>query len=86
MKVEDIYKYQVSKFVFKCLNQTTPEQVQNWYKLNHEIHGYSTRANFNVNYGIIINNLFLPSTRTTNYGLKQLRVNGPRIWNELPSS
>ena len=23
--------------------------------------------------------------RTTNYGLKQLKVNGPRIWNELPS-
>ena len=85
MKVEYIYKYQVSKFVFKCLNRTTPEQFHNWYKLNHEIHGYSTRSNFNVNDGIIINNLFVPSAHTTNYGLKQLRVNGPRIWNELPS-
>ena len=68
MKVEDIYKYQVSKFVSKRLNRTTPEQFQNWYKLNHEIHGYSTRSNFNVNDGIIINNLFVPSARTTNYG------------------
>ena len=25
LKVEDIYKYQVSKFVFKCVNRTTPE-------------------------------------------------------------
>ena len=64
---KDIYKYQVSKFVFKCLNRTTPEQFQNWYKINDEIHGYSTRSNFNVNDGIIINNLFIP----TNYGLKQ---------------
>ena len=51
--------------------------------INHQIHGYCTRFNFNVNDGIIINNLFVPSS---NYGLKQLKVNGPRIWNELPAS
>ena len=28
--------------------------------------------------------LFTPFARTTNYGLKQLTVNGPRIWNALP--
>ena len=49
------------------------------------IHGQLTRSNFNVNEGVVINNLFVPSIRTTNYGLKQLKVNGPRIWNELPS-
>ena len=27
MKVVDIYKYQVAKFVFKCLNQNTPSTV-----------------------------------------------------------
>ena len=43
-----------------------------------------TRSNFNVNDGIIINNLFVPLSRTTNYGLKQLKGNGTRIWNELP--
>ena len=26
LKVEDIYKYQVSKLFFKCVNRTTPEQ------------------------------------------------------------
>ena len=31
--------------------------------------------------GIINKNLFVPSARTSNYGLKQLRENGPRIWN-----
>ena len=35
--------------------------------------------------GVVINNLFVPSICTTNYGLKQVKVNGPRIWNELPS-
>ena len=52
---------------------------------NQGIHEHSTRSNFNVNNGIIINNLFVPSANTSNYGLKQLKVNGPRIWNKLPS-
>ena len=85
VKFEDIYKYQVATFIFKCLHHSTPEQFHNWYKLNHLIHEHYTRSNFNVNDGIIINNLFVPSARTTNYGLKQLKVNnGTRIWNELP--
>ena len=84
MKVEDIHKYQVAKFVFKCLHVTTPVQFHNWYKLNNQIHEHYTRSNYNVNDGIIINNLSVPTARTTNYGLKQLKVSGTRIWNELP--
>ena len=82
MKVQDICKYQSAKFVFKCLNQTAPEQLHNWYKRTHEFHGYHTRSNFNVNDGTIINNLSTPSACTTNYGLKQIKVNCPRIWND----
>ena len=85
MKVQDIYKYQSAKFVLKCLNQTAPQQFHNRYKRTHEIHGHHTRSNVNVNDGTIINNLFTPSARTTNYGLKQIKVNGPRIWNYLPT-
>ena len=40
---------------------------------------------FNTTDGTIIKNLFIPSARTSNYGLKQLRVVDPRIWNALPS-
>ena len=83
LKVEDIYKYQVSKFVFKYINRTSPVQFHDWFKLSHEIHDHSTRSNFNANEGLIINNLFVPSASTTNYGLKQLKINGPRIWNKL---
>ena len=45
-----------------------------------------TGLNLNVNDGTIIRNLFVPFARKTNYGLKQLRVNGPRIWNCLPNN
>ena len=39
----------------------------------------------NIIDGNKVNNLLIPFARTTNYGLKQLRVNGPRIWNTLPN-
>ena len=85
LKVEEIYNYQVSKFVFKCINRTTPIQFHDWYKLSDVIHEHSTRSIFDVNEGLSINNLFIPSARTTN-GLKQLKVNDPRIWNKILSS
>ena len=44
-----------------------PINFHNWFKINHERHGYSTRSNININAGIKINNLFIPSVRTTNY-------------------
>ena len=86
MKVMDIYKYQVSKFVFKCINFLAPINFHGWFQLNHEKYGYKTRSNFSIKDGSIIKNIFIPSARTTNYGLKQLRVNGPRIWNSLPTN
>ena len=85
LKVIDIYKYQVSKFVFKCINLIAPVNFHGWFKLDHVRHTYRTRSKFNINDGNIIKNLFIPYARTTNYGLKQLKVNGPRIWNSLPS-
>ena len=84
LKVDDIYKYQISKFIFKCLNQLTPVNFHEWYKYSHTVHDYNTRSNFNSD-NLTLNKLFVPFARTTNYGLKQLKINGPRIWNDLPS-
>ena len=78
LKLEDIFKFQVSKFVFKCLYGNIPLQFPNWFTLNYEKYGHRTRSNYNTNNGIFIKSLFVPSARTTNYGLKQLRVTGPR--------
>ena len=69
LKIIDVYKYQVSKFVFKCINKIAPINFQNWFSINHERHGHHTRLNFNITDGNKINNLFIPSARTTNYGL-----------------
>ena len=86
LKINDIYKYQVSKFIFKCLNKTAPINFHSWFKINHERQEYGTRTNINITKDkkiIKINNLFIPYARTANSGLKQLKINGPRIWNEL---
>ena len=52
LKVSDIYKYQVSKLIFKCINGIAPVNFQNWFKINHERHCYNTRSNININVGI----------------------------------
>ena len=69
LKVSDVYKYQVSKLIFKCINKTAPVNFHYWFRINHERHGYNTRLNVNVNDGIKIKSI-IPAVRTTNYGLK----------------
>ena len=55
-----------------------------WFLLNREVHAHMTRSNFdNSNMGT--NNLFILYGRTSNYGLNQMKVSGPKIWNALPS-
>ena len=44
---------------------------------------YETRLNYGES-DKPTNNLFVPLARTSNYGLKLLKVNGPKIWNSIP--
>ena len=74
LKVYDLHKFQIAKFIFKSINKLTPVNFHYWFKFNHEVHDYRTRSNFNVNDNTAVNNLFIPSARTTNYGLKQIKV------------
>ena len=37
-------------FIFQT-NLLTPNNFHGWFQVNHEIHGYRTRLNLNVNYG-----------------------------------
>ena len=85
MKIEDIFKYQISKFIFKCLRGITTGNFQNWFVINQGRYNYNTRSTISISEGVNTNNLFIPFTRTTNYGLKQMKTYGPRIWNKLPS-
>ena len=86
LKVQDVFKLQVSKFIFDCLQLNTPTIFHNWFRLNYTIHKYNTRSTFfDIDNEINSNNLFIINARTTHYGLKLLKVSGPKIWNLIPN-
>ena len=84
LKVKDIFLLQISKFIHKCVNYNIIDNFNQWFTLNKDVHFHRTRANFSNSTQQTTNNLFIPFGRTTNYGLKKIKVNGPKIWNSLP--
>ena len=84
LKVNDIFMLQIAKFIHKCINMNIISNFNQWFLLNREVHAHMTRSNFD-NSSMGTNNLFIPYGRTSNYGLKKLKVSGPKIWNSLPS-
>ena len=85
LKLSELFIFQISRFVHNCLNSNISSNFENWFKLNNEVHKYHTRSNYHIAQNIdLTNSLFVPIARTTNYGLKQTKVIGPKIWNSLP--
>ena len=78
LKIYDIFKIYISRFVFKCLNKLCMEQFHSWFITTSCTHTYSTRSSMQKN-------LYLPHVRTTFYGLKSIKFLGPKIWNALPA-
>ena len=42
MKINDVFKLQVAKFIFNCMHLNTPHIFHNWFTLNHMVHNYNT--------------------------------------------
>ena len=59
--------------VFKITTKNTPHYLQDLIKIKHShiSFRYTNRAE-------------IPQVRTTRYGLKSLRYEGAKLWNELP--
>ena len=71
----------------KCLNLDSPEIFHDSFKLNYESHPYSTRSNFtDINNSTKSNKIFIQSARTSFYGLRLIKVEGPKIWNSIPKT
>ena len=84
-KIFDIFKLMISKFIFKCLNKTSPINFYNWFILTSHLHKHNTRSKFfNIINSDLTRTLFIPTARTTHYGLKLIKVQGPKMWNKLP--
>ena len=84
LKIHDLFTLQISKFIHKCITFNIIGNFDQWFKLNKDVHRNLTRTNYNISTQESTNNLSIPFGRTTHYGLKQIKVNGPKIWNSLP--
>ena len=92
LKVDDIFKLHVSKFIYSCLSFKTPRLFFNWFIMNHTVHNYNTVSNVIINMknyfeldGVSVTNaLHTKGSRLVNYGGEMLKVAGPILWNSLP--
>ena len=94
LKIQDVYKLQVNKFIHDWMNLHTPNNFDNWFILNKNIHDYHTTSNVNI---VMDNELNIPSvtnsnklhiqgSNLSNYGAKRMKVVGPLMWNSLPET
>ena len=88
LKIHNIYELKVSKFIYRCvISKDTPVNFHHWFIPTIHVHHHITRSKFkyiNSDNLINTNNLFIPGTRTSHYGLKQIKSQGPKIWNIIP--
>ena len=76
LKVKDIYKYQIQKFVYESLNKTCIVQFHDYYSYNNNVHQMNTRQQNR-----------LKSTRPkTKFGENSLKYYGAVLWNSLDSN
>ena len=87
LKVQDIFRLRITKFIFLCLNKKTPSNFYSWFNLtNNDTHNHNTRSKYiDIDKSIKTRSLFVPIARTTHYGLKLTKVLGSKLWNNLPS-
>jgi len=88
LRISEIFKHQISKFIHNCI-YNDPIQFKDWFIFTSEMHHYETRSNtvFNTTTFLIekkAGNIYIPYTRTTNYGEKAIKIQGSKIWNEIP--
>ena len=48
LKVEDVFKLHVTKFIFSCLSRITPCIFFDWFTLNHTVHNHNTVSSANI--------------------------------------
>ena len=60
LKIQDLFKLKISKFIYKSLNKDNPINFHNWFILTSQIHNYNTRSKFIGSEQLINwNNLFI---------------------------
>ena len=78
LKIADVYKLELGKFMFKYHITALPEIFNNYFLLLEQIHNFDTRNKCNQNY-------FLNTIRT-NSGKCSIKFCGAKLWTQIPSN
>ena len=76
LKFSDIIHLEILSFVYQWYHKLSPSCFVNYFNPVSSIHSYNTRQSQ-------IDNLFVKSVHTTEYGIRSLSYTGPKLWNSL---
>ena len=76
LKLNNIYKLEVSKLMYKFISKSLPICFNEYFVLLSKVHFYSTRFVTGDNYSLTRFN--------TSHSQRSIRYQEPKIWNELP--
>ena len=76
LKFSDIIHLEILPFVYQWYHKLSPSCFVNYFNPVSSIHSYNTRQSQ-------IDNLFVKSVHTTQYGIRSLSYTGPKLWNSL---
>ena len=76
LKFSDIIYLEILSFVYQWYHKLSPSCFVNYFNPVSSIHPYNTRQSQ-------IDNLFVNSVRTTQYGICSHSYTGPKLWNSL---
>ena len=77
LKLHDLFQLKLLSFVYESVNEISPVCFHNFSKSVESVHQYSTRQAGK-------DNIFLPQINTSQYGLRSVRYNGAKCWNDIP--
>ena len=92
LKINDIYKLSIGKFIYNTLDNESPNIFSEWFIYSHLVHVHSTRSNaaiiqrqhFDVGRAEPSKNLHTQRSNLVKYGHRKIQVSGPILWNSFP--
>ena len=78
LKVQDLHNLEIAKFMHGHHNNLLPVCFSDFFQERSETHNYNTRSSSN-------RNCTTAAFRST-HGQRSIRYQGPKIWNNIPSS
>ena len=93
LKLEDIFKLNIAKFVYSTLTFHSPSNFHEWFSYDHEIHSHSTRSSAEItrqeyfDVGVASQTYTLHTKGShNNHGKNMIKKSGPLIWNSIPEN